>query len=58
MYCFEAELVAATQTVEALAIPGRGNVLVAHTTANRGQRERYPSHVRGFAIISVKSKCL
>ena len=30
--------------MEALAKPGRGNVLVAHTTADRGQRGRCPSH--------------
>ena len=40
------------QILEALAKPGRGNVLVAHTAANRGQRGRCPSHARGFASAS------
>ena len=39
--------------VEALAKSGRGNVLVAHTAANRGQRGRCPSHARGFASASL-----
>ena len=30
---------------EALAKPGRGNVFVAHATANRGQRGRWPSRI-------------
>ena len=43
----------ATDIIEALAKPGRGNVLVARASANRGQRGRCPSHARGFASVSI-----
>ena len=47
--------------IEALAKPGRGNVLVAHRAANRGQRGRCPSHARGFAsaflIVPILLPC-
>ena len=46
--------------LESLAKSGRGNVLVARTAANRGQRGRCPSHAQGFASASlgcVASSC-
>ena len=42
-----------SEIIEALAKPGRGNVLVARVAANRGQRGRCPSLARGFASTSI-----
>ena len=42
-----------SEIIEALAKPGRGNVLVARVAANRGQRGCCHSHARGFASASA-----
>ena len=47
-----------SQIIEALAKPGRGNVLVAHMTANRGQRGRSPSHGKSRGKVLWKSEII
>ena len=49
----EARELMVSKCIEPLAKPGRGNVLVARTAANRGRRGRRPSHALGFASTSI-----